>query len=427
MSEIREYVQNHALFCHHDHTNSYPEFERQRTALDAESLLGYATADLVTADGAVPNSPMDRARMARLWPMIRVTGYGRATTLTCQALFGQEFDPQQWDSLTKALQGLFRDRTPGEIYDYCLHQKAQNRWTLQDARFRVDNPDALTEGLYPESFRFAFRMDELFDMVDAAPIQALERFTRRSIHSLAQLVAALNAAIDRCKQTGKLAAFKNGMAYRRDLNVANPSAHEAEQALSRLLTRKRFWDGMQQNSGAVDSASGRALGDYLLHCFIQRASDEDLPVQIHTGYLAGNWGSLMGTRAMLLIPILERYRRVRFDLFHASWPWTSELGALAKNYPNVWPDMCWAWTMNPAESERTLSEWIDGVPFNKIFAYGADTRWPWCDVGYALQAKLGIARVLESKIEAGYLNQRTAEEVADHIMLRNGEEFFGLA
>lgn len=135
----------------------------------------------------------------------------------------------------------------------------------------------------------------------------------------------------------------------------------------------------------------------------------------------------MGTRAMLLIPILERYRRVRFDLFHASWPWTSELGALAKNYPNVWPDMCWAWTMNPAESERTLSEWIDGVPFNKIFAYGADTRWPWCDVGYALQAKLGIARVLESKIEAGYLNQRTAEEVADRIMLRNGEEFFGLA
>ena len=105
----------------------------------------------------------------------------------------------------------------------------------------------------------------------------------------------------------------------------------------------------------------------------------------------------------------------------------SELGAIAKNYPNVYPDLCWAWTMNPAESERALSEWLDAVPFNKIFGYGADTAWPWCDVGYSLQARIGITRVLDQKIQAGYFSRATAEEVASALLLGNGEGFYGLA
>ena len=121
------------------------------------------------------------------------------------------------------------------------------------------------------------------------------------------------------------------------------------------------------------------------------------------------------------------YRRVRFDIFHASWPWTSEVGAIAKNYPNVYLDMCWACAMNPTESGRALSEWLDGVPYNKIFGYGADTRWPWCNVGYSPQARKGIARVLEQKIAAGYFSLSTAKDVAAAIMLENGERFFRLS
>jgi len=126
---------------------------------------------------------------------------------------------------------------------------------------------------------------------------------------------------------------------------------------------------------------------------------------------------------MHLIPVFEKYRQVRFDVFHASWPWTSELGAIAKNYPNVYPDMCWAWAMNPSESERTLAEWLDGVPFNKIFAFGADTTLPWVNVGYAIQARNGIAHVLEDKVRRRYFSEATAREVASAIMLRNGEQF----
>lgn len=427
MSGIREYVLHHRLFCHHDHHCSYDEFQANRDSYTYESLLGYAVADLVTAEGVRPSKePIDRERLAKLWPKIRATGYGRAVILACRELFGLEYGADNFDALTEALQASIEGKSPGEAYDYFVHEKAQNDWTLHDGKFRVDNESALKEGIFPSSYRFAFRMDDLFDIVDAAPVEALERFTGRSIHTLGQFVDALNVAIDRFKATGKLAAIKIGMAYRRDLVVGDPTRYEAERAFTRIRSRKAFWDGMQQNTGAVDAGVGRALGDFMFHRVIQRACDDDLPVQIHTGYLAGNWGSLTGTKASNLIPVFEKYRTARFDIFHASWPWASELGAVAKNYPNVWADMCWAWAMNPVETERALSEWLDGVPFNKIFAYGADTGLPWCNVGYSLQAKLGIARVLEKKIEAGYFGQSTAEEIADQIMLVNGKEFFGL-
>jgi hypothetical protein len=53
-------------------------------------------------------------------------------------------------------------------------------------------------------------------------------------------------------------------------------------------------------------------------------------------------------------PVLERYREVRFDLFHAGWPYSELLGAIGKAFPNVYLNMCWAWGMNPAQMERIL-------------------------------------------------------------------------
>ncbi|MEA3408397.1 MAG: amidohydrolase family protein [Chloroflexota bacterium] len=428
MSAIREYVMDHELFCHHDHHANFEAFDANRENYTYRSLLGYAEADLFTAKGERPRDQesVTEEEVAELWHKIRVTGYGRAVSLGCRELLGMDYEPANFGAITEALQSLIEDKSAQEIYAFLVHEKAQNAWTIQDGRFRVENDKAFREGLFPSTYRFAFRMDPLFEMVDEAPIVALERFTERSIHTLDQLVAALNATIDRFDATGDLAAFKVGMAYGRDLHVGDPTRYEAERAFARIRSRKVFWDGVQQNTGAVDAQSGRPLGDYLLHCLLQRASDEDMPVQIHTGYLAGNWGSLNGTKASHLIPIFDRYRSVRFDIFHASWPWASELGAIAKNYPNVWPDMCWAWTMNPTESARALSEWLDGVPFNKIFAYGADTGLPWCNVGYSLQAKRGVARVLEEKIAADLISESTAEEIADCIMLENGKTFFDL-
>lgn len=427
MSTITDYVAAHPLFCHHDHHHTYAYFDAGRDRWDYASLLGYADADLAVAEGARPPvGDLDRARIARHWPAVRFTGYGRAVTMGCRALFGLEFEPENFDAITAALQDAIRGRTAAEVYDDFVHQRADNVWTIHDGIDPINDHEVFDPQQLPDSYRSVFRMDSLLDMVDAGPIQELEAFTGRAIYTLDDLVAALNVAIDRVRDQGRLAAIKIGMAYGRDLMVADPTRYEAERAFNAIRSRKLAYGGRQQNNGAVDAAAGRPLGDYMFHAMMQRAHAEDLPVQIHTGYLAGMRGALAGTRAMNLLPVIEKYRTVRFDLFHASWPWTSEMGAIGKNYPNVWLDMCWAWTMNPTQCERALDEWLDAVPFTKIFGYGADTGLPWCNMGYSLQARQGIARVLERKTARGDLSAAAACEIADRIMLDNGVEFYGL-
>lgn len=426
MSDIRAFVMEQPLFCHHDHHHSFPDFDAGRDGYDHKSLLGYATADLTTAAGPGVSPELALERLAEYWPLIRTTGYGRAVDLTSRALFGLEYMPANFGDITDALQDAIAGQTAAQIYQRYVHDEARNLWTIHDGNYNLASHTAFRDDAYLPSYHFAFRIDALLAPESSAVFADLERFTGLNIHTLDQLVDALHLAVDMFHGTGRLAAIKIGMAYSRDLTVGDPTHHEAEAAFARLRNRKVFWDGLQQNSAAVDTGTSRALGDYMLHRLVQRAADDGLPVQIHTGYLAGNWGSLAGTKALHLLPLFDKYRSVRFDLFHASWPWASELGAMAKNYPNVWADLCWAWAMNPAESERALSEWLDGVPMNKIFGYGADTRLPWCNVGYSLQAKEGIACVLEQKIQAGYFSPSTAREAAERIMLANGEEFYGL-
>jgi len=428
-SEIRDFVMNHPLFSHHDHHCPFKTFEENRLDYDAASLLGYAHADIDTAAGtkALKQSSA-RERIAAYWPKIATTGYGRAVTIGCKALFDLDYSSDNFDTITEKLQSTLRDRSSSETYDYFLKDKANSKWVLQDSFFAPGDATLLQGDMYPDYYRFTWRMDGLFSITDAAPIESIEQITGMTIHTLDHLVKAMNANIDKFKETGKLAAFKLGIAYVRDLVIGDPTTHEAELAFGRIRrNRKTLHEGIQHNAGAVNAQEARPLSDYLLHRLLQRASDEDIPVQVHTGYLAGNWGALAGTKALHLIPVFEKYRQIRFDVFHASWPWTSELGAIAKNYPNVYPDMCWVWAMNPTESERTLDEWLDGVPFNKIFAFGADTGLPWCNVGYSIQARLGIVRVLEKKVRKGFFSEATAKEVASAIMLKNGEQFYGVA
>jgi len=430
MSAIRDYVMEHALFCHHDHHCSFEHFEANRSSYHYRSLLGYAEADLVTAAGVRAEGPIDRAAIERLWPSVRGTGYGRAVTLCCRELFGLEYGPDTFDAVSEALQGYIGDRPAEDLFDELVHEKAANKWTIQDGRcWAVREPGFGTtwdgDG-YLDSYRFVVRMDPLWEIVDPTPIEALSHLTGVSVHSLDDLVEAMNAGITYFQERVPVVGLKIGMAYRRDLHVGHPTRHEAEMALNRILSRGERYDGMQQYSGVVGAAEGRKLADYMLHQYLQRAEADNLPVQIHTGYLAGNWGALEGTKAIQLLPLIETYRRVRFDLFHASWPWTSEMGAIGKEYPNVWLDMCWAWTMNPTQCLRALDEWLDAVPYTKIFAYGADTMLPWCNLGYSLQAKMGVATVLERKMARGDIDLPLAKEIADAILLGNGETFFGV-
>ena len=73
---------------------------------------------------------------------------------------------------------------------------------------------------------------------------------------------------------------------------------------------------------------------------------------------------------MHLVNLFIEYREAKFDLFHGGYPYTGELLALAKNFPNVYLDLCWLHIISPTAAVCMLHEAIETVPVNKIFAFG---------------------------------------------------------
>ena len=435
-TEVAEFVMRQPLFGAHSHICSLAEWEKTEPHLS--SIAGYAAADLVTAAGPLPIGQKHlpelgdedyNRRYFQFWRDSRFTGYCRATELACRDLLGLEYSEQNAEAIGQAIGRLVCEDPVGS-YRQILRERANVRWLIKDS---INTPEATGADLYPEDFvRFNYRDDALLTIRSRADIQQREGQWDRSIHCVVDLAEGLNESISRCLATGKVTSMKIGVPYYRSLAFGEPTLHEAEKAFSRLMNvvpGATVDLGPGNGLSRISRASAdelRPLQDYLVHQYVRRAEAEDLGVQVHAGYLAGTGGVLNNIRPMEMVPFIIRYPRVRFDLFHAGWPYTEEHAVIGKQFPNVWLNLCWAWTMNPVTMEQALDSWLACVPHCKIFAYGGDTTSPICEYGYAQQARTGIARVLERWVARGDMSTQDAREVAADIMLRNGCQFHRL-
>ena len=435
-ARIAEIVAKQPLFGAHAHICTVKDWKE--TAPHAASIGGYAGADLVTAAGPMPvgeaplppmSDPHFTKRWFELWRATRFTGYCRATELACRELLGLEYTEENAAAIGRAVTD-FVGKNARASYSKVLGGRANIRWLIKDS---INMPAQTSDKLYPpELVRFNYRDDGILALRSRADIVERENRWNRSIHSVSELVAGLNASISDCLATGKVTSFKIGLPYVRSLAFTEPSLHDAETAFSRLMnvtpgtTIDGGPDSAVRSISRVSADELRPLQDYLVHQYVRRAEAEDVGVQVHTGYLAGNSGVLNNIRVMDMVPFIIRYPRVRFDLFHAGWPYTEEHAVIGKEFPNVWLNLCWAWTMNPVTMEQALDSWLACVPHTKIFAYGGDTGSPICEYGYAQQARTGIARVLSRWVERGDMTVDDAQEVAADIMLLNGCRFHGL-
>ena len=410
MNEIRALVMNEPLFETHTHQQGCAAHDWEKKTFD--EFIAYGTADLATA--GVPFEAGNKDKIFTAWPYVRTTGYGQATEHGVRALFDLAYTSATADAVTAALRAFCRGKTSRQVHEE-LYARANIHWSVNDFFWEQPGKAAVfSKENFPDLFRFVTRFEQphVHGLIGSSKenVAAFEQTFNVSIHSLAELGAALDRFTALAKATGRLAGVKIALAYGRALEFSTPSSAEAERIFALVMQGR--------------DAERAVLEDYLLHQVIQRARTFDLPVQIHTGYLAGNWQDIRQGDPTPLVPVFRAYRDVRFDIFHASWPWANFIGAVAKELPNVWLDLCWAWAMSPIETERVLDEWLAAVPCNKIFAFGGDTTSPFQEVGYALQARQGIARVLERKLARGEYDEQTAAFVARRIMHENARDFF---
>jgi len=117
---------------------------------------------------------------------------------------------------------------------------------------------------------------------------------------------------------------------------------------------------------------------------------------------------------------------VQFVLMHIGYPYQEQMIALAKHFPNVTIDMCWAWGINPEASERFVRDFLMAVPCSKLLAFGGDVVQVEMVPGYATLARIGLTRALSGLVEDGMMEVGEALGLVPRLMNRNAADLFRL-
>ncbi len=228
--------------------------------------------------------------------------------------------------------------------------------------------------------------------------------------ALDDYLAFTNFMIQQAKQNGAV-GLKNSMAYGRSLDYEDI----AEERAKTLFLK----------SPEINEAEGKELQDFLLHHILDRAAEYNLPVQIHTGYLAGNGNQLDNGKPTKLNNLFLLHPNTKFDLFHGGFPWTGEFVDLGKMFPNVYLNLVWLPQISKQRAVVTFDEMLDCMPYNKIF-WGGDCHFIEETIGSLEFGKQTVCEVLAKRIENGQINETTAKEIISAVFGKNASKLYQL-
>jgi len=375
----------------------------------------YVSSDLVAA--GMPREHLEKMRdesnalsladrwrlMEPYWSYARTTAYGRAMIGYMRDLFGvEDINAGTYEELSNRIAAAQR---PG-----------WHREVLR-ARARIDKAVVTTWPGEPvradrELLLSAPVLDHYAAVSTRDELQALEKEAGHTIQTLAQLMQAQEAALDRFANDGAV-AVKIFLAYQRTLLFERVEESHARRVFDRA------WLSQPRDLAFEDV---KPLQDFMTRRAIALAADRKLPVQIHTGMQEGNGNYLENSRPTNLTNLFLHFPDARFDVFHAGYPWWRESGVLAKAFPNVYADLAWVHAISPAAAATILNEWIETVPSNKILGVGGDSNYVEGAYGHTQIARRVTAQVLAQKVEEDYLTIDEAERLATRILRHNAIE-----
>lgn len=423
--EILEHIEGLEIVDTHEHLPDEADWAREECDVLEEWLKHYFSCDLVSAglsqkvlDETIRDSskPLTErwAVVEPYWQAARNTGYARSLDIVARDLYG--LDGINADTIEEANR-LFLDRRKKaregkSYYNEVLKKKSRIRISLNDW---FEDPAAEQDRKF---FRPVFRIEGLIDLHEGAQFEKLGADTNTVIHTLEDYEAAVEIVLERVLANGAV-GLKCPFAYRRALSFAKTTRAEAEAAFNKLV-------GIPSGSdaGVLPAPYLQPLEDYMMHRTLAFADKRGLVMQVHTGLQEGNGNILANSNPELLTNLFLEYRNVTFDIFHISYPWHFTLAALAKNFPNVMIDMCWAHIISPEASMRALAEYLDSVPANKISAFGGDYLFPDGVYGHQKMARENVARTLALKIEEGTFDVEGAKEIATWLFVDNPRRIF---
>ncbi len=423
---IKTAVDKIKLIDTHEHLPQESERIKGKPDLFATFLIHYLSSDLVSAGMSkdvlyrVRNASLplnERWRLlAPFWEKIQNTGYARTLNLAVKGLYNVDGLNER---TYKDLETKLRSANKAGLYKWVLKEKAGVDLSILDNE-TVDVDRSL--------FAPVIRFDEFILLKERGDIEALERKCEMKIHSLSDLTKALRLHFKKLSKS--IVGVKIALAYRRPINFEKTTTADAERVFNKIYSQKVFRrielpDGARMNiPEGISFEEAKPLQDFVVHNVLQLSGTYQLPVQIHTGLQEGNENMVASSNPVHLVNLFMEYKEVKFDVFHGGYPYTSELATLAKNFPNVYVDLCWLHIISPTVARRVLSELIDTVPSNKILGFGGDYRFVEGVYGHALLARENTARVLAEKVEEDNFTQKEALLLAQRLLRDNANELY---
>ncbi|MGQ9639407.1 MAG: amidohydrolase family protein [Candidatus Bathyarchaeia archaeon] len=433
---IRNEISRIRLIDTHEHLQR--ENDRIKSDVDVLSifLLQYASSDLISSGLSYreyqkildPKEPIEQRweTISPFWEKIRNTAYARALNIAARDLYGSELNKDTCREISLKMKEMNRKG----LYRWVLKERSGIDISLQDtllkpkshAYWNTPPVNKLLE-VDREFFIPVHRFQDFITIQDRSDVEAIAYRRGTSIHTLSDLLENLEAEFH--ELSGRIAAVKLWLGYRRQILFEKATFHEAERVFNRIFSQKVFdrvdADGVGMTVPEdITLEEAKPLHDFIVHKLIQLAGRYGVPIQIHTGMHERNENLLINTNPINLTNLFMEYKNVKFDLFHGGYPYIGESAVLAKNFSNVYLDMAWLHIISPNTAREALSEWLDTVPSNKILGFGGDYIFVEGVYGHSVIARENIARVLTRKVEDGDFKVEEALTIARKILRENG-------
>lgn len=416
-NEILEYVMSLKIIDTHEHLPGSEEKRNLDTDVLKEYLTHYFCRDLISSgldpeklkmatDTSIPI--LKRWNMLEeYWEYSQLTGYGRALDITVRDLYGIDgFKRETIEAINEAFLTSLR---PG-WYEYVLKERSNIEISILDSDLDCDQ----------RYFRSVWRMDNFIYPTKGTQIDEIENMTGIRVTGLDDWMEACEAAMDIAIERGAI-ALKSGLAYTRSLFYEKTTKADAEVEFNKIFNTNHYID-----RGDHVFTLNKKFQDFMMHFILWLANDRNMTFQIHTGIQEGNGNKLSNSDPSLLNNLFMAYPEVDFDIFHMGYPYEHKLSALAKMFPNVFIDMCWAHIISPTASINALVEWLDAMPYNKISAFGGDYCFIDGVYGHQLMARQNVSRALSIKVDAGDIDVNKAKQIAKALFWDNPMRIFKL-
>lgn len=417
--DLRDFLDTIPIIDSHEHYVLGPRRPKDRDPV-ADAIASYYISDLLSVDPAaareVPGILGDasqgigrrRAALDRVLSAAGHTAYAHAVRRGLSLCWG--IGDLSAESLER-YGGLLAD-APDTLFEdtmarFRIRAMVVNIYLDQVFRDVVEGRNRS----YPAMCRMAFPLpsfhnihnpDSLGFLADAMPERTLDAF-----------LGAFRGFFDAARRAG-IVCLKDQSAYFRSLAYRAWNRESADAAFAAAMTGPIPWE------------QATILSDFLFYEFLGMARDAGLPVQLHTGHLAGIRNEISKANAVHLIPTLEAFPDTGFALMHGNWPYMDEYLFLGKNHPNAFLDLCWVQGIDPIYSIELMKRAVVAVPRNKVFAFGGDTDFVEQTVGFLELAKDNVAFALSDLVDSRWLSPSEARQVACDWFHNNPNEFFRL-